>query len=465
MLLQERVSHALRAARKNLIEPARHKRCRFKYPRKRQRKASVAVRGGCGKRAYIALRRQHPWVNTYNPHIMLAWRGNIDIQFIADPAGSAEYATRTAYYSCATTKPERSALDRRMKRAISSLPAGSSVRQRTQRCLNAFLGARQVPVQQAVAVLLGTGLCPIVDSSRTFVNINIKRPEDQSHMVHHSNCALAVAEEDDVAGAADAANEPGTMLAKKKLIDAYYARPGTCADSDPLDEGNMSPLKNDEHPDGILWKDVCLYQFVSWLYIPAKSTRIDCQNRWSMTNGVVVAMHNKPAVVLAYPYATADETNPISAWAWLRLYLPHTSPEQLTQNYVMLNADGQEVPDSVAALAAARSEHRLSALGEAAYSRQQQVKEARAAYALRGTDDVSEDEEGAGGSDDDDLVLLDTEPNDAHGVAGTSATARSTGVHFQSHDAYVKLSKWRGPPAAASRKSGGSLAIVALAPR
>jgi len=73
------------AARKNLIEPASHKRCRFKYPRKRQRKASVAVRGGGGKRAYIALRRQHPWVNTYNPHIMLAWRGNIDIQFIADP--------------------------------------------------------------------------------------------------------------------------------------------------------------------------------------------------------------------------------------------------------------------------------------------------------------------------------------------------------------------------------------------
>jgi len=60
-----------------------------------------------GEQARICCRRNHPWFNAYSAQLLRAWRGNIDIQFMADPAGTAEYATRAAFYASQDTKPER----------------------------------------------------------------------------------------------------------------------------------------------------------------------------------------------------------------------------------------------------------------------------------------------------------------------------------------------------------------------
>jgi len=54
---------ALRLSTLNPSNPSEggHRKCRFRYPRKTQRKASVAIRGGVNKRTYIALPRNHCW--------------------------------------------------------------------------------------------------------------------------------------------------------------------------------------------------------------------------------------------------------------------------------------------------------------------------------------------------------------------------------------------------------------------
>lgn len=62
---------------------------------------------------------------------------------------------------------------RRMRRTIAQLPADCSAQRKLTRLLNAYLGARQVPVQQAAALVLGACSCPIVDCSRSFASLNI----------------------------------------------------------------------------------------------------------------------------------------------------------------------------------------------------------------------------------------------------------------------------------------------------
>jgi hypothetical protein len=115
-------------------------------------------------------------VNTYSAQLLIAWRGNIDIQLIADPRGTAQYVTRVAHYASAATKPETDALTQRVKFAIQRMPANCVMSSKLTRVMNAVFGARQVPVQQAIAVLLGSGEkgeCPIVDCSRSFEQLNI----------------------------------------------------------------------------------------------------------------------------------------------------------------------------------------------------------------------------------------------------------------------------------------------------
>ena len=112
-------------------------------------------------------------MNTYSAQLLIAWRGNIDIQLIADPRGTAQYVTRVAHYASAATKPETDALNQRVKFAIQRMPANCVMSSKLSRVVNAVIGARQVPIQQALAVLLGSNECPIVDCSRSFEQLNI----------------------------------------------------------------------------------------------------------------------------------------------------------------------------------------------------------------------------------------------------------------------------------------------------
>jgi len=163
--------------------------CRFRFPRKTQRKSSVATRGRTNKRTYIALPRNHCRLNAYNEQLMRTWRGTVDLQLIADARGSAQYVTRVAHYASAATKPEKEALDWRLRLAIERMQPGMAVRSRMVRIANALLGARQVPIQQAIAVLLGERVCPIVESSRQVVVLNIPSARRRPRSSTWRSCA------------------------------------------------------------------------------------------------------------------------------------------------------------------------------------------------------------------------------------------------------------------------------------
>jgi len=187
--------------------------CRFRFLRKTQRKSSVAICGRTNKRTYIALPRNHCRLNAYNEQLMRTWRGTVDLQLIADARGSAQYVTRVAHYASAATKPEKEALDWRLRLAIERMQPGMAVRSRMVRIANAPLGARQVPIQQAIAVLLGERVCPIVESSRQVVVLNISKREEAPALID-----LAELREADDA-------ETERIYSQKKIVECYYRRP------------------------------------------------------------------------------------------------------------------------------------------------------------------------------------------------------------------------------------------------
>jgi hypothetical protein len=280
-----------------------HTTCRFRYPRKLQEHAGVAVRGTEGnRRTYVALQRNHPWVNTYSAQLLIAWRGSIDIQLIADPRGTAQYVTRVAHYASAATKPETDALNQRVKFAIQRMPANCVMSSKLSRVVNAVIGARQVPIQQALAVLLGSNECPIVDCSRSFEQLNIAPRGEAAVCVNPRAVRNAPAD------------ESVSIYSQKALLRAYYHRPATGA----------SPL-------GDPWAELSLFEFISWFSVEKKgaTAAFAVARRIQMTNGITVTRRKKQAAVVTTPFVTADRGDDRCAWALLKLYLPHRSDDEL----------------------------------------------------------------------------------------------------------------------------------------
>jgi len=143
-------------------------------------RASLTATSKC-----IQLHRNNPWINPWLPQIARAMRTNHDLQFVLQPRGVVAYVLKVAYYFSKMTKPDKGALESRLKSAMSKLKKTSSIKDKLVRLGNAHMEAQQVPVQMAIACLLGSSpnACPIVTFSRTIGEFAFQLPSEKSSKV------------------------------------------------------------------------------------------------------------------------------------------------------------------------------------------------------------------------------------------------------------------------------------------
>lgn len=299
---------------------------------------------------------------------MRTWRGNVDLQLIADARGSAQYVTRVAHYAAAATKPEKEAMDRRLRQAVERMPPNVALRGRMVRLTNAFLGARQVPIQQALAVLLGQRMCPIVESSRSVVSLNIRKRDEAAMAIDLS--VLRQADDDQTEG----------IYSQKSIIECYYQRP---------DEGESPIPDSADDTVKLHWPTLPLQVFVTWFYVPTKQNIASQNNRFTMKNGIKVAKHERQSALLSNPYVTANKTDERSAYAILKLWLPHRSEDELLHC-----SETGAAPYATAVEALEKKWMQLASCGRDLWERTHEISDAQATFG-----DVSDE-------DDDDLVQI-----------------------------------------------------------
>lgn len=107
-------------------------------------------------------------VNAYNPHILRAWRANMDIQMIRSVYGVALYVCT---YIC---KSEPKALKQAISTALNNLPEESSKRKRLHKIGSVVLSNRQISAQEVAFRMVNL---PLVQSSIATVFLNTRKPE------------------------------------------------------------------------------------------------------------------------------------------------------------------------------------------------------------------------------------------------------------------------------------------------
>ena len=123
--------------------------CRYGFPKELRTTTAVRFqRGARSNKFQVLTKREHPFLNNYNPTIARAWRGNTDLQYIGEPHGVAQYV---AYYAT-KTEPFAKFLHE-VARAATRLSPASTPGQVFRVLGNAAVGSRQVCHQEAVSIL------------------------------------------------------------------------------------------------------------------------------------------------------------------------------------------------------------------------------------------------------------------------------------------------------------------------
>ena len=126
-------------------------------------------------------------VNNYNEDILLAWRANIDIQFIIDVYACATYVA--AY----VTKSQRG-ISELLRQATEEVRAGNlNLKEQIRTVGNRFLNAVEISAQEAAYICLQL---PMKQSSRQVVFINTGPPSERVTLLK-SQAILETMEEDD----------------------------------------------------------------------------------------------------------------------------------------------------------------------------------------------------------------------------------------------------------------------------
>ena len=109
-------------------------------------------------------------INCYNPHLLNAWRANIDIQFVLDPYACAVYIL--SYI----TKGQRG-MSKLLRKACEEAKEGNkNIVNRVRHIGNKFLNAVEISAQEAVYLVLQM---PLRRSSREFQFINTSDPDER----------------------------------------------------------------------------------------------------------------------------------------------------------------------------------------------------------------------------------------------------------------------------------------------
>lgn len=147
------------------------KHCRFHFPRpqcERTRMVTPQDRGLPKRTIYVTKRdAEDVHTNAYNPELLSAWRGNMDLQFIGSTHGVV------AYVCAYMTKDEPEGSRASMQAALATLPPTANKRQQMMRMGSTILSKRELPAQEACYKLFGLKLR---DASRKFVRVDARPP-------------------------------------------------------------------------------------------------------------------------------------------------------------------------------------------------------------------------------------------------------------------------------------------------
>ena len=113
-------------------------------------------------------------INCYNPHLLRAWKANMDVQFVQDPYACAVYIL--SYI----TKGQRG-MSKLLRKACEKAKQGNkNIVNKVRHIGNKFLNAVEISAQEAVYLVLQM---PLRRSSREFQFINTSDPDERTFLL------------------------------------------------------------------------------------------------------------------------------------------------------------------------------------------------------------------------------------------------------------------------------------------
>jgi DNA replication protein DnaC len=153
-------------------------KCRFCFPRPLSEVTRLVLPTDTGlpKRALYVTRRLRgdERCNAYNPHLLMAWRGNMDIQYVSSIQGVV------AYVCAYMTKDEPEGFRESINRALAAMPPTATKRDKMMRMGSSILSKRELSAQEACYKLLHL---PYRQSSRTIVHLDTRHSSQRTRML------------------------------------------------------------------------------------------------------------------------------------------------------------------------------------------------------------------------------------------------------------------------------------------
>ena len=151
-------------------------------------------------------------INYYNPHLLKAWRANMDIQFVLDPYACAVYIL--SYI----TKGQRG-MSKLLRKACEEAKEGNNnIVNKVRHIGNKFLNAVEISAQEAVYLVLQM---PLRRSSREFQFINTSDRDERTFLLKSMDKNICLADFVAWYNCKSESNEQGHLTTSSPCADDY----------------------------------------------------------------------------------------------------------------------------------------------------------------------------------------------------------------------------------------------------
>jgi hypothetical protein len=326
------------------------KHCRAHFPRGLRDKTEikfVKLKGSNVPTLRAMPKRNHIWVNDYNGWVILHHRGNMDIQFISNPYGTATYC---CMYSSKSEAPDSTILTNNILNMLAKEDA-AGVHEITRKKLYlasvVIFSSREISMQEIGWYLLGY---PFVFATRTVVDINLLPPSMRNRRLKTA-AELAILPEVSTNIYRETADYPTELI---NFMHASLAV-DTLRTTDPQNNTVTSvipvPLEDLNRTYENV-PDMTLYDFLTWYtvynghnfpqHFQIKSQESDFKFvEVTSENRVFYYIKRKKArVVSTCPYIPPNKNDMAGAWAILILHHRHFK----NLNEIFLRENTSSVP-------------------------------------------------------------------------------------------------------------------------
>lgn len=158
--------------------------CRFDFPKKLRNKTTLAnvYNARTGRSAVkVLMKRNHSYLNNYNPDILVNWRANMDLQLLCNPHAAGQYAC--AAYVSKVDVPDQHNLSKRILKIMCDDQAfcmDQVTRKVLYKCAMATVNATQTSAQECAWFLMNYKL---VEATRKVANVNCLPPQQRAQVL------------------------------------------------------------------------------------------------------------------------------------------------------------------------------------------------------------------------------------------------------------------------------------------